>query len=61
MIGKFGGFFKETVQELNKVTWPSKDELWQSTGLVIFTTFLMSAFIGVVDFCLSMIMRILVR
>jgi preprotein translocase subunit SecE len=59
MFGKFGNFIQETKQELNKVTWPSRNELFQATGLVIFTTFIMAAFIGVVDFCLSIAMRIL--
>ena len=52
-------FTKETKQELNKVTWPSRNELWQATIVVIFTTFILSVFIGACDFLLSMAMRIL--
>ena len=52
-------FLQDTKEELNKVTWPSKNELWQATVVVIFTTFIMAAFIGVVDFFLSALMRIL--
>ncbi len=59
MIGKIGNFFQETKQELNKVTWPSRNELWQATLVVIVTTLIMAAFIGVVDFFLSAIMRVL--
>lgn len=59
MFGKFGEFIQETKQELNKVTWPSRDELWQSTVLVIITTFLLAAFIGGIDSVLSIVMRIL--
>lgn len=61
MFGKVGGFVGETKQELKKVTWPSKQELWQSTLVVIVTTFILAAFIGVVDFFLSVLMRILLR
>lgn len=52
-------FVRETKQELNKVTWPSKNELWQATVVTIFTTFLLAAFIGAIDFVLSVVMRIL--
>ncbi len=58
MLGKFGNFIQETKQELNKVTWPSREELTQSTVVVIVTTFLMAAFIGVVDFFLSGFIRL---
>ncbi len=52
-------FFEETRQELNKVPWPSRSELWQATLVVIFTTFIMAIFIGAVDLILSFVMRIL--
>ena len=58
MAPKIGNFFSETKQELNKVTWPSRVELWQATAVVIVTTFIMAAFIGVCDFFLSIVMRI---
>ena len=56
--GKVANFIGETRQELNKVTWPSKAELWQSTLVVILTTFIMAAFIGLIDFLLSIVIRI---
>ncbi len=59
MFGKIGNFLDETKQELNKVTWPSKQELWQSTVVVILTTFMMALFIGAVDFCLSRVMKVI--
>ena len=60
MIGSgFVGFIRETRQELNKVTWPSRNELWQSTLVVIITTLMLAAFIGVIDLILSFFMRII--
>lgn len=53
------GFLKETKQELNKVTWPSRDEVRQSTMVVIVTTFMIAFFIAVIDFVLSIAMRFL--
>ena len=60
MSAGFFNFFKETKQELNKVTWPSREELWQSTVVVIITTAILAAFIGAVDFVLSGLMRIVI-
>ena len=59
MFGKVGGFLQETRQELNKVTWPSRHELWQATLVVIFTTMILALYIGVVDFILSALIRTL--
>jgi preprotein translocase subunit SecE len=61
MFEKTAGFFRETKQELNKVTWPSRNELWQATVVVIFSTFVMAVFIAIVDFTISTILRILLR
>ena len=60
MFGKFGTFIQETKQELNKVTWPSREELWQSVAVVLMTTFFMAIIIGIIDFCLSFVMRVVV-
>lgn len=58
MFGKVGGFITETKQELNKVTWPTRQELWQATLVVIITTMILAAFIGGADFFLSTLMRL---
>jgi len=42
-------YIKETVVELEKVTWPSKDELIGSTMVTIFVSVILAAFIFVVD------------
>jgi len=59
MANKAAGFFKEVKQELDKVVWPSREELLGSTGVVIVTTLILAAFIGSVDFVLSILLRIL--
>jgi len=60
MFGRLGNFIAETKQELHKVTWPSREELWQSTIVVIVTTFIVAAFIALVDAVLSVVMRLLI-
>ena len=61
MFGKIGSFVQETRQELNKVTWPSRHELSQATLVVIFTTFIIAFYIGVIDFVIAGLMRIIIR
>jgi len=59
MIEKIGNFFREVKVEMQKVTWPTRDELKESTKLVIIATFVVTLFIGVVDNILSLIIRFL--
>ncbi|MDH4338105.1 MAG: preprotein translocase subunit SecE [Candidatus Krumholzibacteria bacterium] len=51
-------FFNETKTELKKVTWPTREELKQSTRVVIIATFLVTIFIGIVDQILSRIIKL---
>ena len=46
-------FFKEAQAEFKKVSWPSWEELWQSTMVVIVVSIVIASFIGVVDIVLS--------
>ncbi len=52
-MGKFIKFLKEVKIELVKVSWPKKEELWQSTLIVIVVSLAMAVFIGMVDLLLS--------
>ncbi len=60
MVQKVANFFQETLQELKKVTWPSWNEVWQATLVVIIATFITTAFIAVIDFGVSNVMRVLI-
>ena len=42
-------FCKECVGELKKVVWPSRDDVISSVKVVIVTTVIMAAFLGLVD------------
>ena len=57
MIEKIRRFFSETRVEMRKVTWPTRDELKESTKIVIVATFVVTIFIGIVDQILSFIVR----
>ena len=44
---------RETVAELRKVNWPSRQEATQLTLLVLLVIFIMSSLLGVLDFLFS--------
>ena len=45
-------FFQESFAELKKVTWPSRDEVVSSTKVVLLSTLVIAAVLGLVDFIL---------
>jgi len=46
-------YIRESKAELKKVTWPTKQQLWYSTIVVIVVTFIVSAYLGLVDVLLT--------
>ena len=46
-------FFRETVGELRKVTWPTRKEAINLTIVVLIVIAVMSVFLGVLDFIYS--------
>lgn len=54
-------WWRETVGELRKVTWPTRQEAWHLTRIVIVVMMIMSAFLFFLDFVFSkLITQILV-
>ena len=47
--GKIRVFFEETNEELKKCTWPNRDQLLESTLLVIVALVAVAAFVTLVD------------
>jgi len=43
-------WWRETLGELRKVTWPTPVEAWRLTKVVILTMIAMSAVLGLLDF-----------
>ena len=52
-MDKIREFMKDVRVEAGKVSWPTRDELRDSTVVVIVTVLLVAAFIGVVDQALN--------
>ncbi len=59
MIGKVTKYLNDTYQEMQKVAWPSKDELIGSTIVVVVMSLIVSLFIGVVDQVLTTLVNLL--
>jgi len=45
-------FFKECYSELRKVVWPGRDDVISSVKVVIISTVIVAAVLGLVDFLL---------
>jgi len=57
MLEKVKKFLNETRVEMRKVTWPTRQELKDSTKIVIVATFIVTVFIGIIDQLLTLIIR----
>ena len=53
MKTKIIGFFVDIVKEMKKVTWPKREELRESTMVVIVTSLIFAVFVFVIDKILS--------
>ena len=58
---KAAQFLREVKVELKKVTWPSRKQTIGSTAVVIALVMLISLFLGVVDFGISSLIRIVLQ
>ncbi len=46
-------WWRETLGELHKVSWPTRQEAWRLTKIVMVVMALMSALLGVLDFAFT--------
>jgi preprotein translocase subunit SecE len=57
MIKRIKDFFREVVTEYKKVIFPQREELIGSTWVVILTVFMVSVFLGSIDFSLGKLVK----
>ena len=57
MKEKIINFVNDVVKEMKKVTWPSKDELKESTNVVIVVCLILAAFTYVIDMVITTLMK----
>ena len=59
-MNKLVQFLKEAKAELKKVNWPTRKELIDSTKVVLLASFLLAAFIGLIDYGLSKLIKLFI-
>ncbi|MCF6268571.1 MAG: preprotein translocase subunit SecE [Melioribacteraceae bacterium] len=57
MKEKIINFFTDVVKEMKKVTWPTKEELKESTVIVIVTCLILAAFTYLIDMSITQIFK----
>ena len=57
MKDKIIAFFTDVVKEMNKVTWPKKEELRESTMVVLVVCLLIAFFVAAVDMGVSRVLE----
>jgi preprotein translocase subunit SecE len=50
-------WWRETVGELRKVSWPTPPEAWRLTKIVLAVMFIMAVVLGLLDFVFSSLIR----
>ena len=54
---RFSAFLKDVRAEVKKVTWPSKNEVYNTTIVVIFATFLCGFYLYFLDLFFSWVVK----
>lgn len=54
-------FLQEARAELQKVSWPTRDQVWESTMVVVVSVVVISLFLGLVDIVFSWAIGLVIR
>lgn len=57
MIAKIKNYVGEVAKEMKKVSWPTKEQLKESTAVVIVTTLVFTVFIYAIDWVMGSIVK----
>ena len=55
---KTGNYFKDVKEEMNKVVWPSKSEVYQSTIIVLMLSLFVAVFLGFADMVFDYLLKL---
>lgn len=61
MLNKITNYIKASIEEMKKVTWPSKKETYNYTMLVIAISIGVAAFLGALDYIFSWLLQIAIN
>lgn len=57
--GRVARWWRETQGELRKVNWPTRQEAWRLTRVVLIVMAIMAAFLGLLDFIFGLFMGLI--
>ena len=60
-LGRIRQFLAEVQAEMTKVSWPTRQQLLESTRLVLIMTGLLAVFLGAWDLFASQLIRVILR
>ena len=60
VLSRTVNYIKSSQQELKKVVWPSKKEVIQHTMLVIGISLGVAAFLGIIDYLLTLLLEVII-
>jgi preprotein translocase subunit SecE len=59
MFKKLATYLRDVKIEMSKVSWPTRDELMESTAIVILLSLVLAVFVFVIDQGLSNILKVI--
>lgn len=57
MVGKVKDYINDVNKEMKKVSWPTREQLRESTVVVIVATMIITGFVYVVDLVMSSLIK----
>ncbi|MDY0108513.1 MAG: preprotein translocase subunit SecE [Candidatus Krumholzibacteria bacterium] len=54
-------YFRETSQEMKRVSWPARGQLWETTVVVVVSVTIVTAILFVVDWLLDRAIRVIIN
>jgi preprotein translocase subunit SecE len=60
MFAKISNYIKSSIEEMKKVTWPTRKETYNYTVLVILISLGVAAFLGALDYIFSALLQMVI-
>jgi len=60
-MNKNPNFFSDVLEELKKVTWPTKEETVRLTVTVFLISLIVAIYVGIIDVLLAKVLELLTR
>jgi len=60
ILPKISNYLKESIEEIKKVTWPTKKETRQYTILVIIVSLAVAFYLGLLDYIFNLLLELII-